>query len=41
MSDYGVHFNRKLDLEFKQECQRRWVKKYGEGFERIFGRNYL
>lgn len=41
MSDYSVHFNRKLDLSFKQECQRRWVKKYGDGFEKIFGRNYL
>lgn len=41
MTKQGVHFNRQLDLELKEECQRRWEKRYGEGFTEIFGRNYL
>ena len=41
MSDYGVHFNPALDLELKQEGQRRFQEVYGrDGFYRIFGRYY-
>lgn len=41
MSKDGVHFNKQLDRELKEECQRRWEERYGEGFIEIFGRNYL
>lgn len=49
MSDYGVHFNKTLDTELKQECQREWERINGDRelenvrteFIRIFGRNYL
>ena len=44
MSDYGVHFNKKLDTELKQMAQKKAMKVYGwsiEDFIKIFGRNYL
>ena len=44
MADYGVHFNKELDLELKQKAQKTAMKRYGwstEKFIEIFGRNYL
>lgn len=42
MSDYGVHFNKELDLRLKRECQERFEAIHGhEMFMQIFGRNYL
>lgn len=42
MSDYGVHFDRKLDLSIRRECQIEFEKRYGhEKFMEVFGRNYL
>ena len=42
MSDYGVHFNKKLDLKLKQNCQRKFEETHSrEEFLEIIGRNYL
>lgn len=43
MSDVGVHFNKALDTELKQTCQKEWEKRNGtrEDFIRTFGRSYL
>lgn len=42
MSDHGVHFDKALDLQLKQECQRRFEALYGhDTFMEVFGRNYL
>ena len=42
MSDYGVHFNKKLDLHLKKLCQRRFEELYGhDKFMEVFGKNYL
>ncbi len=43
MSDAGVHFNKALDTELKQTCQKEWEKRNGtrEDFIRTFGRSYL
>lgn len=42
MSNHGVHFNKPLDLQIKQDCQRAFEKKYShEKFMSVFGRNYL
>lgn len=42
MSDAGVHFNKRLDNELKQQCQLYFQKKYPElDFLNIFKRNYL
>ncbi len=42
MSNYGVHFNRKLDLAIKRETQRKFEKLHGHAkFIQVFGRNYL
>ena len=42
MSDYGVHFDRELDLRLKRECQEEFEKRHShEEFMAIFGRNYL
>lgn len=44
MSDYGIHFNKKLDLKVKKEVQKTAMQKYNwttEDFIRIFGKNYL
>lgn len=40
MSDYGIHFNKKLNLEYKTKCQEYWLSHYGtkEEFIRIFGK---
>lgn len=38
MKDYGIHFNRELDLKYKRKCQEYWLKHYGtkDEFIRIF-----
>lgn len=42
MSNQGVHFNKQLDTQLKQECQRRFEEVYTrEKFMELFGRNYL
>ena len=41
MSDEGVHFNKKLDNELKQQCQLYFEKTYDIDFLSIFRRNYL
>ena len=42
MSDYGVHFNKRLDLELKQTCQERFEQIHGhDKFMQVFGKNYL
>ena len=42
MSDYGVHYNKALDLNLKQKCQRRFEEKYGHAkFMETFNKNYL
>lgn len=44
MSNHGVHFDKALDLEIKQECQSRWMVRNRAGVEQfieLFGRNYL
>lgn len=39
MADYGIHFNRELELKYKHKCQEYWLKHYGtkEEFIKIFG----
>ena len=42
LSDYGVHFNKELDLHLKQECQRKYEENHTrEEFMRLIGKNYL
>lgn len=42
MSDYGVHYNKALDLNLKQECQRRFEEIYDNAkFMETFNKNYL
>ena len=42
MANYGVHFNKPLDLEIKQLAQRKFEEKYShEEFMKIFRKNYL
>ena len=42
MSDYGVHFNRKMDLALKQAAQREFEKIYShEEWMKQFEKNYL
>lgn len=40
MADYGVHFNRELDLKIKRACQEYWLKHYGtkDEFIKVFGK---
>lgn len=40
MADYGIHFNRELDLKFKRMCQEYYLKHYGtkEQFISEFGK---
>ena len=43
-SDLGVHFNKELDNELKQEAERIWCKYYNkteDDFIKRYGRNYL
>lgn len=39
MADYGIHFNRELDLKYKRACQEYWLTHYGtkEEFIKVFG----
>lgn len=42
MSDYGVHFNRELDLRLKRECQAKFEETHTRAeFMAIIGKNYL
>ena len=42
MSDYGVHFNKELDLTLKKICQERFERIYDHKlFMAVFGKNYL
>lgn len=42
LSNAGVHFNKSLDNELKEMCQRRFIEVYPDkDFLKIFGRNYL
>lgn len=44
MADYGVHFDKELDLQIKQMAQRKAMEHYGwstEDWIKIFGKNYL
>ena len=42
MSNYGVHFNRELDLRLKKECQKAFEEKYDhDTFMKVFHKNYL
>ena len=42
MSNYDIHFNKDVDLEVKQECQRKFEETHSrEEFMEIIGRNYL
>lgn len=42
MSDYGIHFNKEIDMEVKRECQRRYEENHTrEDFMEKIGRNYL
>lgn len=43
MSNYGVHFNRTLDLQLKQVGQLAFESRFGtrEDFRRIFGKSYV
>lgn len=40
LADYGIHFNRELDLKVKRACQEYWLKHYGtkDEFIAIFGK---
>ena len=39
MADYGIHFDRNLDLKYKRLCQEYWLEHYGtkEEFIAVFG----
>ena len=39
MADYGIHFNKELDLKYKRKCQEYWLSHYGtkEEFIETFG----
>lgn len=44
LSDYGVHFNKKLDLKLKRIAQRRWQEYYyktKEDFIKEYGKSYI
>ena len=43
MSRFGVHFDKALDTNLKQKCQKIWEVKYGDRKEFItkFGKSYL
>ena len=42
LSNAGVHFNKKLDLELKQMTQKKFMEVYPEiDFIKIFGKSYL
>lgn len=41
--NYGVHFNKDLDLRLKRDCQRAWEEKNGsrEDFIKRYGKSWL
>lgn len=48
MSNYGVHFDRRLDAWLRADCQRRWERREGlsgeeahDAFRKVFGISYL
>lgn len=43
MSNYGIHFNKPLDLKIKRECQEKYesMGHTREDFIKLVGRNYL
>lgn len=42
MSNYGVHFNKSLDIKLKIIAQRKFCEVYPKlNFVKIFGKNYL
>lgn len=42
LSKYGAHFNKELELELKQEAQKKFEEMYDhETFIKVFGKNYL
>ena len=42
MRDYGVHFNKNLDLRLKQECQAKFEETHTrEEFIKLIGKSYL
>lgn len=41
-SNYGVHFNKELDISLKQECQRKYEESHTrEDFINLIGKSYL
>jgi len=47
-SDFGVHFDKKLDIWLRKDCQRRWEEREGlegeeahDAFRAIFGISYI
>ena len=44
MSDEGIHFDKKFDLEVKRKCEKVWLEYYKkniEDFIKKYRRNYL
>lgn len=44
LSDYGVHFNKELDLKLKRIAQKRWQEYYHkteEDFIKEYGKSYI
>jgi len=44
LSDAGVHFNKKLDIELKQVMQKRWMEYYNKNIDEFikeYGKNYI
>lgn len=42
MSNEGIHFNKEMDLKFKEKAQIAFEEKYPNlNFREIFGRNYI
>ena len=41
MSKYGVHFDKALGRNLKEECQKAFERKYNEDFIKVFGKSYL
>ena len=41
-AEYGVHFNRDLDLKLKRECQEKYEETHSrEEFRKLIGKSYL
>ena len=44
LSDYGVHFNKELDLKLKRIAQKKWQEYYNktkEDFIKEYGKSYI